>query len=654
MNKVVLATIGSLLLVIGIVVMNNNDRSIEQANEDLAANPPAARGLIYKVTEDGAVSYSDVAPRQLSQTGTGSTRGLKSKTKKTKSSRDVDTTIASIDTTVQESTSTPTTTSSTIDNTTTTASQETGDPTIQDSTATLTATSSRTGNTNTTASEPVVEVIQVASLVRTTNAESNLSEKIIDTCKVNDIGINTASFIYYSSELPLKNIAKMATAWGAQSELDLDANGYIKSLGSDVARTILTDDIWGRNADDNRYVVLYDGEGELDFMYKGRPKVIKSEPGRIEIELQQEGRVGMMQTSTNSANYLRNIRIVPIANEEDYDKTITRKKYRDLWSGVGVVRYLDAQRTNHSTEVEWNDRQKRTTFGAKKGESLEDIIQSSNEMNTSPWLLVPHLANDNYFRQMAIYVRDHLNPNLKVHIEYTNEAWNFGFAQAQYLYQLSQKNGTSRHYEYGMRAKKIFDVWSDVFGGNERLVRVIGTQLYYPWISEQIMKTPGLAGSTDALAVGYYIGNEFSKAEMSDKIVNMTDDEVFNHFKTVSFPKAQKSLTEQKQIADQFNVKLIAYEAGQHLVAGKNSKENTTVVNRFIELNRSPIMYQLYMDMFKQWNDVGGDLIVWFQSTGGPSKYGSWGLLDNTSQDPLTAPKFRAFKEMLIESGCIS
>ncbi|MBL1321890.1 MAG: hypothetical protein COA63_012645 [Methylophaga sp.] len=470
------------------------------------------------------------------------------------------------------------------------------------------------------------------------------------TCRVENIGVNTANLVYYGSAMPFKDLAKMTAPWDADSPLDVDANGYIKSLGADKARTIITDDNWGRDANDKRYVVLYDGEGKLDF-HLIKPKVIKSEPGRIEIELQY-GRAGMLQTSTNPANYLRNIRIVPIENEQDYDKTITRKEYRDAWNGVGVMRYLNSQRTNNSTEVEWSDRQKGTTFGAKKGQSLEDIIQMSNEMNTSPWLLVPHLANDDYFRQMAIYVRDNLNPSLKVHIEYSNETWNFGFQQAQYLYQLSQKNGTSRQTEYGLRSKKLFDVWGEVFGGNDRLVRVIGTQLFYPWISEQIMKTPGLADSVDALAVGYYIGHEFSDDELIQKVVNMTDEEVFDHLHNVSLPAAEKVLTEQKAIAEQHNVKLIAYEAGQHLLVGHKWREDTQIVNRFVELNRSPKMYQLYLDMYKQWNDVGGELIVWFQTTYKPGKWGNWGLLENISQDPSSAPKFRAFKKILSDNGC--
>ena len=102
MNKTLLATIGGLLLLIGIVVLDSDNTSIEHINEDLSANPPAAgTGVIYKVTEDGVTSYTDVRPSKLGRTSTSGSGGLKSTrkeakatTKKTTSFEDANITIA--------------------------------------------------------------------------------------------------------------------------------------------------------------------------------------------------------------------------------------------------------------------------------------------------------------------------------------------------------------------------------------------------------------------------------------------------------------------------------------------------------------------------------------------------------------------------------
>ncbi|PCJ30685.1 MAG: hypothetical protein COA90_08530 [Gammaproteobacteria bacterium] len=486
------------------------------------------------------------------------------------------------------------------------------------------------------------------------NAGDRWAEVVLDEepvlkedCRVANIGVNAAQLIYYSSEAPLKDLAKMSMPWSKESpSLEADSNGYITSLGDKpVAYTIINDDNWGRTEADDKYVLLYEGEGTLGF-HLNAPKVIKSEPGRIEIKL-QKGRAGMFLSSINPNNHLRNIRIVPLKDEFNYAEEITRARYRKLWEGVGVMRFLGPQEINNSTEVEWKNRQQRSTFGTKNGMSLEDIVQMSNEMNVSPWLLVPHLADDDYFRSMAVYVKNNLNSNLKVYLEYTNEAWNWQFTQAQYLGKKAKEIDISHHIAYGQRAKQLFEIWGEIINDDTRLVRVIGTQFYNPWASERIMDTPGLDKVVDALAVGYYVGG-ISPDEMMD----LSPDEIFDQIKKEVVSKANKMLIEQKKIADKYGMKLIAYEAGQHLVARGKWRENEAFVEKLIGLNRHPRMYQLYMDMYKQWNDVGGGLIMWFQTTGQPSKWGSWGLLDNTSQLPQNSPKFRAFKDILRANDC--
>lgn len=504
--------------------------------------------------------------------------------------------------------------------------------------------------------EAEVEILTISSFGREDSSTASI-------CKVKNMGVNIEGINYYSQGMPFIDIAKMSMgwirSWGSSwenVELDLDNNGYLKTVDAGTAQTIISDDLWGRDISDNRYVLLYDGEGKLEFNLN-KAKVIKSEPGRIELELPQ-GRAGMAQKSTNPSNYLRNIRIIPIEHENDYKQAILHEQYKKTWENIGVVRYLNTQATNHSTEIQWQDRQKPTKFGTKGGQSIEDIIQMSNEMNVNPWLLAPHLANDDYFREMAIYVRDNLNSNLKVYIEYTNEAWNWQFPQTKYLAALAKKNGTTQYQEYGKRAKRLFDIWLDVFGSETRIIRVIGTQFGNPWISEQIMKTTGLDGSVDALAVGYYIGHELGSKKMASKTLAMSNAEIFTYLRDNSFPEAKKLLQEQKIVADNYGLELVAYEAGQHLVASGVSPDLGVLVDhpalteKLISLNRDGRMTDFYMDMYKQWSEIGGGLIVWFATTDKPTKWGSWGLLESMGQDPEKAPKYQAIRNMFTEQGC--
>jgi hypothetical protein len=61
-------------------------------------------------------------------------------------------------------------------------------------------------------------------------------------------------------------------------------------------------------------------------------------------------------------------------------------------------------------------------------------------------------------------------------------------------------------------------------------------------------------------------------------------------------------------------------------------------------------MTQLYEKMFDAWYSASGrDLLVLFNSAEMPSKYGSWGLLENQEQLPERAPKYRAFRDQLVK-----
>ena len=59
------------------------------------------------------------------------------------------------------------------------------------------------------------------------------------------------------------------------------------------------------------------------------------------------------------------------------------------------------------------------------GVSLEYQIALVNTLNVNAWFNIPHLADDDYIQNMALLIRDTLNPSLKAYIEYSNEIWNW-------------------------------------------------------------------------------------------------------------------------------------------------------------------------------------------------------------------------------------
>jgi hypothetical protein len=252
-----------------------------------------------------------------------------------------------------------------------------------------------------------------------------------------DIGVNLSGISYYVTGMPFNNIMKISPGWfrpwGSSWKdipLDLDENGYLKSSDEGQAQTIIHDDKWGRLPEDDSYVLLYDGEGKLEFNLN-KPDVIDSKPGRIEIKL-PKGRMGLKQLSTEESDPLRNIRLIPKKFEASYEGNEIREEFLQLLEGVRVIRYMQQQAITKSKEVSWDDRKSGNYFGVS-GRSIEDTIKIANKSNSYPWISTPHLADDNYIKKLATYVRDNLNSDLKIYIEYSNEAWNYRYEVARYL-----------------------------------------------------------------------------------------------------------------------------------------------------------------------------------------------------------------------------
>jgi len=69
-------------------------------------------------------------------------------------------------------------------------------------------------------------------------------------------------------------------------------------------------------------------------------------------------------------------------------------------------------------------------------------------------------------------VKQHLNSNLKPHIEYSNEAWNTIFTQANYMIDMGMKLGLDTNAQragnryYSQRSVEIFNIWEGVYGGS--------------------------------------------------------------------------------------------------------------------------------------------------------------------------------------------
>jgi hypothetical protein len=94
------------------------------------------------------------------------------------------------------------------------------------------------------------------------------------------------------------------------------------------------------------------------------------------------------------------------------------------------------------------------------------------------------------------------------------------------------------------------------------------------------------------------------------------------------------------KLAEEFDLPLLAYEGGQHLVGIGSVVENEAVTDLFTRTNRSEAMGRLYARYLDEWSTRGGKLMMHFSDISKPGPHGSWGALEDVRQ--TSSPKYMA------------
>jgi len=372
-----------------------------------------------------------------------------------------------------------------------------------------------------------------------------------------------------------------------------------------------------------------------------------------------------------------------------------------------------AFKTCLNQSITWKERAKmddatwggssRTAFAQHKGVPIEVLIALANQLNRDPWFTLPHYADDKMVKQFAHYTHQHLNSNLKPHIEYSNETWNPGFQSHYYVKQkgidagldsvptqYSFRSTRNANYfaslrYYVQRSLEIFEIWNTEFGEDKnRLVKIISGQQGDTVLSEQMLQYNNASEKINALAIAPYFfgcidrstthctlsGNVLSDVESVDDIFDIIDH---SNSKFGGDPSALKGTLEkidkQAKVAQKYNVKLMTYEGGQHLtIMGSMGKLEQTRKNElrklFREASRDPRMKERYQTLLNHWKALHKDndsigLFTLYTMAQYYYDYGSWGVKEWLTQARDTAPKFDAameFQEKTINcwwEGCI-
>lgn len=499
------------------------------------------------------------------------------------------------------------------------------------------------------------------------------------------VGTNLSPISDWSPEWAFLDCFKSSRAWISGTiatfqdsrTLPLDANGWVTSLQTaQCAKTLL---FWAQQGTypSGDYVVLYDGLGKLE--YRDAATRIQTAAGRDVVRVDaSKGGWQLWITQTDPANYIRNIRVVmpgggsprdphswwataascPYPDfqpfEQSYQTLIFHPAFLKTVRNYKVLRFMDWMSTNNSTQQNWTDRP--TPLDARwtyRGVPVETMCALANTLHADPWFCLPHMATDDYMKQFATALRDYLSPELRAHIEYSNEVWNGSFGQAGYAQQqgLALKLNTNPYiaqaYFTARRSMEMFAIFTEVLGGTQRLRRVLATQAAGWGMGEQEIKYMNAYQQADLLAIAPYIGLEFGSPANQAATQAMTVDQLFAAINNTALPEVYAWIDANASLARKYGLELACYEGGQSLNGYYGVENNNAINTLFDAANRDPRMGQVYTAYLNAWNARGGGLFVHYLNCLNYSKWGRWGALERLDRATASAPKHAALQQFI-------
>ncbi len=498
------------------------------------------------------------------------------------------------------------------------------------------------------------------------------------------LGLNLAGNVDWSGDFPFLDrmlthrpwVTSTETQWNSGATVTLDANNWPTAVPEGtVLTTVLGADPHGANPT-GRYVLTWEGSGEVAATLtaaiiegdgtSGRAIVIcPGTPG------EDYNPLFLQIRASDPADPVRNIRLVREDQAALLDAGETfNPRFLEMVQDFRSFRFMDFGLTNNSTIAGWDGRPEPTDASwAWDGVPMEAMVELANRTGADPWFCMPHLADDDYVRRFAEYVRDNLDPRLVAHVEFSNEAWNWQFQQSQDALRFADERwavdangdgeyGPGEHIGdgwmqwNGMRAAQVAQIWTEVFGAETatRLDRVVATQTAWLGLEDPLLNAPlwvaeGNAAPWtffDSYAItGYFNGSLYEPANLETVIAwagmgAAGLDLAFQQLQYANLLPDSWGIENtaflfdyHADVAAAHGLRLVAYEAGQHLV----SSSAPQLLEFFTAMVNDPRMGDLYSRNLELFRAAGGGLWEVFSSFGGPSIFGHWGMLDTVYED---------------------
>jgi hypothetical protein len=391
-------------------------------------------------------------------------------------------------------------------------------------------------------------------------------------------------------------------------------------------------------------------------------KILSEQPGKILVDVnpqsnfwRESGLSALQILESKQGNHIRNMRLLrPGYNETNYspDQPFNPTFLAKLKS-FSPVRFMGWQVTNglapYLPDRAWENRRPATywtqsmlddesvsTHNLKDPQpSLEYMISLCNILQIEPWFNMPHRYKYGYVRSFARFVKENLDPNLNVWVEYSNEVWNPDYPQNWWTSaNMPAEAGGSHQKTVASYHKKVWDDWHAEFGAEKsRVIRVLaGFHANSTYLAEGLSFLSDKGGA-DVVSVGGYIGaNDPAYRASAAQIIE-------RQFKELSGEMGWhlEGWKKNMAVANSYNIPMTCYEGGQHLLGYEAAKT----------AQRDPRMYDLYVELLTTLDEIGVSTFVHSGLASSINNYGAWGGMESVYQPLSEAHKYRAMLEFV-------
>jgi len=492
-----------------------------------------------------------------------------------------------------------------------------------------------------------------------------------------DIGVNVGGVADYAVESFFVDAMKQARHWGtAATPWDeaaaVDAQGWPTQDAGAVVLCCVADDV-GRTELSGTYSLSFQGIATVGFVaYPGTVSNMQydaaTNTSTAQLTLADNGPgTSLMLSFTNTQRSASAAVGSGVTNV-----TVLRPQYapdgKAWWTAPGQVfttpflallrpfstlRFMDFTATNGNPVSSWSQRTtlQSATQQSPNGAAWEYVALLANTLHRDIWINVPDQAGADYVTQLATLMHAQLDPSLHIYLEYSNEVWNFEFAQASRNQAAAEAMVAANpasplaigcadyntcRYEWGERlvglqALQNGQIFKNIFGRQAAMVRPIyatqvGQTYFVSLVFSMVQAAFGPPGKYFyALAQAPYWSGDNSLDGLNEgqELANAAAN-------LATLPGPERGFA---VWATDYGLRSVTYEGGPGM-------SGTASLNAKIAANRSPEMGTLVAQSLRQAFGNGISLYMYYNDAGGYGQYGMWGLTESVFD--LKTPKLNA------------